>query len=171
MKKANAPIPPPEATDALDDPAAAEEDEAEELAPAPPDLSGLPVAGITRRRLGFLAGALVSTWIVILFARQVGEAHAASARVEQLREANAALEDRLAALEREAQLIQRQEWIEQQARGYELGTGGETPFALGDAGPLPPDAPGSAAVRLGSNAGAVTPLESWLSLLFGESSG
>jgi hypothetical protein len=135
--------------------------------PPTPDLSSLPVAGITRRRLGFLAGGLVSAWIVIVFARQVGEASAASARVEDLRDANAALAGRLAALERESSLIQRQAWIEQQARAYQLGTGGEIPFALGDAGPLPPDAPGSASVRLGADGDAATPLESWLSLLFG----
>jgi hypothetical protein len=134
-----------------------------------PDLSSLPIAGITRRRIGFLAGALVSVWIVIVFARQVGEASAATARVDDLRAANAELAGRLAALEREAELIQRQEWIEQQARGYRLGSGGEIPFALGDAEALPPDAPGSAAVRLGADERLPTPLESWLSLLFGPS--
>ncbi len=159
--------PPTSPPDDVDDAADEFVDPDEPSPPALPDLSGLPVAGITRRRLGFLAGALVSAWIVIVFARQVGDASAATARVEQLREANAALASRLTALEQEAGLIQRQEWIEQQARGYELGAGGEIPFALGDAGPLPPDAPGSAAVRLGADHDAATPLESWLSLLFG----
>jgi hypothetical protein len=134
-----------------------------------PDLSSLPVAGLTRRRLGFLAGALVSTWIVIVFARQVGDASAATARVDAIRDQNAQLAGRLASLEREAELIRRQAWIEQQARGYRLGGPGEVPFALADAPPLPPDAPGSASVSLGATTDETTPLESWLSLLFGPS--
>ena len=136
---------------------------------AQPDLSALPIAGITRRRVGFLVGALVSAWIVIVFARQVGDASSANVRVETLRGANAELAGRVAALEREAALIQRQEWIVQQARGYGLGGPGEIPFALATAPPLPPDAPGSAAVRLGGGADGPTPLEAWLSLLFGPS--
>jgi hypothetical protein len=135
--------------------------------PAGPDLSSLPVAGITRRRLGFLAGALISAWIVIVFARQVGDASAAAARVEKDRAANAALAGQLAALERESELIQRQEWVVQQAHAYRLGRRGEIPFTLGAADALPPNAPGSAAVRLGADAEADTPLEAWLSLLFG----
>ena len=42
------------------------------------DLTGLSVAGITRRRVGWAAAALVAAWIVVLFARQVGDAQAAS---------------------------------------------------------------------------------------------
>ena len=38
-----------------------------------------------------------------------------------------------------------------------------------DAPPLPKDAPGSASVRLGADTTRVTPLESWLTLLFGPS--
>jgi hypothetical protein len=44
----------------------------------------------------------------------------------------------------------------------------EIPFTLADdAPPLGPDAPGSAAVRLGAVADRRSPLESWLDLLFG----
>jgi len=144
-------------------------DEQEASVPARPALSSLPVAGITRRRLSFLAGALISAWIVIVFARQVGDASAAAARVERDRAANAALAGQLAALERESELIQRQEWVVQQAHAYRLGRRGEIPFTLGAAGDLPANAPGSAAVRLGADADADTPLEAWLSLLFGPS--
>jgi cell division protein FtsB len=134
-----------------------------------PDLSALPIAGITRRRVGFLVAALVSAWIVIVFARQVGDASSAGVRVEALKEANVELAGRVAALEREAALIQRQEWIVQQARGHGLGDPGEIPFTLASAPSLPPDAPGSAAVRLGGLTERPTPLEAWLSLLFGPS--
>ncbi len=134
------------------------------------DLAGLAVAGITRRRLAFLAAAFVTAWIVIVFARQAGEASAATSRLAQLREANSALAGQVAALEREYELIQRQAYVEQQARAYGLGSGREIAFSLqAGAPPLGPDAPGSAAVRLGAQGDAETPLESWLSLLFGPS--
>ena len=155
---------PAEEVDDLDD---LDDQDEEDEGPSRPDLSSLPVAGITRRRIGFLVGAFLSAWIVIVFARQVGEASTATARVAGLREANAELAGRVAALEREYDLIQRQEWIVQQARGYRLGQSGEIPFSLGPAPSLPPDAPGSAAVRLGADQHDLTPLEAWLSLLFG----
>jgi len=141
----------------------------EDAGPGQPDLSALPIAGITRRRVGFLVSALVSAWIVIVFARQVGDASSAGVKVEALQSSNAELAGRVAALQREAALIQRQEWIVQQARGHGLGDSGEIPFALATAPALPPDAPGSAAVRLGGRTERVTPLEAWLSLIIGPS--
>jgi hypothetical protein len=162
-----------------DDPAARpprDDDEPDELdgrelpdGPGQPDLSGLPIAGITRRRVGFLVGAIVSAWVVIVFARQVGEASSAGVRVEAMRDRNTELAGRVAALQREHELIQRQEWIEQQARGYGLGDTGEIPFALAAPPSLPPDAPGSASVRLGGRTERPSPIEAWLSLLFGPS--
>jgi cell division protein FtsB len=137
--------------------------------PGQPDLSGLPVAGITRRRVGFLVAALLSAWVVIAFARQVGDASSAGVRVEAMRAENEERAEDVAALEREYELIQRPDWIEQQARGYGLGHSGEIPFTIGSPPSLPPDAPGSAAVRLGSGTDRPTPLEAWLSLLFGPS--
>ena len=164
----------PPATAPLDEP---EPDDPETLAtrdiaaegPGLPDLSGLPIAGITRRRVGFLVAALLSAWVVIAFARQVGDASSAGVQVQAMEAQNAELENRVAALEREHQLIQRQEYIEQQARGYGLGNSGEIPFTLAAAPSLPPDAPGSAAVRLGGRTDRPSPLEAWLSLLFGPS--
>ena len=38
------------------------------------DLAGLSIAGITRRRVGWASTALVALWIVVVFARQVGDA-------------------------------------------------------------------------------------------------
>jgi cell division protein FtsB len=141
---------------------------AEAAGPPDVDLAGLPVAGITRRRLAFLAAAFVSAWIVVVFARQVGEASEATTRAEQMQIANAELAADVASLERELELIQRQDYILQQARGYRLGAPNEIPFTLApDAPPLTADAPGSAAVRLGAGEPSITPLESWLSLLFG----
>jgi cell division protein FtsB len=158
-----------------------EPDAAERADPEPPDatlsraaattagsLADLPVAGLTRRRIALAIGALVAAWVILLFARQVGEASEASSRVQAMEASNAALEIEVGGLERELALIQRQAYIEQQARAYRLGTTREIPFVLADdAPPLPPDAPGMASVRLGAVVDRPTPLESWLDLLFG----
>jgi cell division protein FtsB len=131
-------------------------------------LSDLPVAGLTRRRMALLIGSLVAAWVIVLFARQVGEASDATARVDGMRAANVSLQGEVTALQGELDLIQRQAYIEQQARVYRLGTPREIPFVLADdAAPLASDAPGTAAVRLGSVVNPPSPLESWLQLLFG----
>jgi cell division protein FtsB len=134
------------------------------------DLTGLTVAGLTRRRVAFLAAAFVAAWIVILFARQVGQASEATQHLRDLDAGNQALTAQVASLERELELIQRQEYILQAARGYGLGRGREIPFTLRPGAPqIPPNAPGSASVRLGATDNTQSPLESWLSLLFGPS--
>ena len=135
-----------------------------------PDLSSLPIAGITRRRLAGLIGAMLAVWIVVVFARQVGEAQAAASRAEQLATDNVTQSAEVARLARELDEIQRPRYIEQQARGYRLGGPKEIAFTLApDAPPLADDAPGSASVRLGADRTRVSPLERWLTLLFGPS--
>jgi hypothetical protein len=157
------------------DPAASEAATPETLAPEPGivaqtpvaagamgSLADLPVAGLTRRRIALLIGALVAAWVIVLFARQVGEASEATARADAMRVTNVQLESDVAALEAELVLIQKQVYITQAAREYRLGKAQEVPFALAD------DAPGSALVRLGTRAAEPTPLESWARLLFGD---
>lgn len=132
-------------------------------------LADLPVAGLTRRRIALLIGALVAAWVIVLFARQVGEASEAASKADEMRAANAALVAEVSALQGEYNLVQRQDYIQQQAREYRLGAPREIPFVLADdAPPLSPDAPGMAGVRLGAVSDARTPLESWLDLLFGD---
>lgn len=132
------------------------------------DLAGLSIAGITRRRVAWVAAGLVSIWIVIVFARQVGDAAAASNRAVQLAEDNAALAAEVQALQGEVDLIVRPEYVALAARGAGLGEPREIPFTLSPTVPAPVDgAPGSASVRLGAHTDRQTPLESWLSLLFG----
>jgi hypothetical protein len=132
-----------------------------------PDLATLPIVGITRRRAAILLGTLLAGWIIILFARQVSEASAATGRAETMVSANAARKSEIAGLERELQRIQQQRFVVQQARGYGLGGPKEIAFTLGAGAPtLPPDAPGSAGLRVGART-SVSPLESWLTLLFG----
>jgi hypothetical protein len=135
--------------------------------PGGPDLAALPIAGITQRRVAILVGALIAAWIVLLFARQVGDASAASSRADAMIAENAVRHSEIAGLERELDRIQQRRFILQQARAHGLGSHKEIAFTLDvDAPPLPPDAPGSAALRVGAP-NTVSPLESWLSLLFG----
>ncbi|HEX5014121.1 MAG TPA: septum formation initiator family protein [Candidatus Limnocylindrales bacterium] len=132
------------------------------------DLSSLSIAGITRRRVGWVAAALVAAWVVVIFARQASEGATAAARADQVALENAALAAEVAALEHELKLIQRPAYVSQQARAYRMGNSNEIPFTLDPSVPSPgPDAPGSASARVGADEERVTPLESWLSLLFG----
>lgn len=158
--------PPLEDAELTADPADSTDGDEPEL--AAPDLTGLTVAGLTRRRAAFLAAAFVAAWVVILFARQVGQASEASQRLRDLDAGNEALTARVASLEKELDLIQRQEYILQAARGYGLGRGREISFTLRPgAPPLAANAPGSASLRLGASDDRQSPLESWLALLFG----
>ena len=133
------------------------------------DLTGLSIAGISRRQVGWVVAALVSVWIVIVFARQVSEATDATNRANQMATDNAALASEVESLQSEVALIVRPEYVSQQARAHGLGSPREIPFTLDSSGaPSPVDgAPGSASARLGAEADHQTPLESWLSLLFG----
>ena len=134
----------------------------------PVDLSGLSVAGITRRRAGLAAGALLGIWIIAVFARQVCDATAAANRAVQIAADNAALAAEVESLQKEVQQIVRPEVVSIAARGERLGDAREIPFTLDPSVPAPVDgAPGSASVRLGASIDRQTPLESWLSLLFG----
>jgi cell division protein FtsB len=134
------------------------------------DLASLPIAGFTRRRLGGIVAGVLAAWIVLMFVRQVNEAAAASGRVDALVTANAEARALVSALDRERDLIARQQYLEQQARAYGLGLPREIAFTLDPgAPPLPDDAPGSASVRLGARGDGVEPLERWLTVLFGPS--
>jgi hypothetical protein len=134
----------------------------------PPALLGLSVAGLTKRRIAWLAAALVSAWIVIVFGRQVGEASAASSRAQVLATENEAAAAEIDALRVELDLVQRPEYVDLAARAERLGTGRERAFTLAaDAPTLAADAPGSASAALGADALHRPTVEVWLSLLFG----
>jgi cell division protein FtsB len=158
--------PPPEPPDAPEP--SVPDDEAAGARAAVPDLRSLPIAGIGRRQVGMILGAVLAVWVIGLFARQVGDASAASTRAETIAAANEELRHEVASYRHELAFIQRQEYVVQQARGYGLGKAREIPFTLApDAPPLPDDAPGSASVRVGAPAEPTSPLDSWLELLFG----
>jgi len=155
------------------DPRAAELDPALAADPTRPtvDLATLPIVGLTRRRMAMIAAAFLAAWIVVAFARQVADASAASTRAEDIAAGNAMLSLEVAQMERELDAIGRQRFVEQQARAHGVGGVDEIAFTLApDSPPLADDAPGSASVRLGSEAVDVEPLERWLTVLFGPSS-
>jgi hypothetical protein len=160
--------PPEDASDEMEDAALPDTPTGfQPFGPGGPDLAALPIAGITQRRMAIILGALVAAWIILLFARQVGDASAASARAEAMIADNAVRHAEIAALERELGRIQQRRFILQQARSHGLGGHNEIAFTLDpDAPPLPVDAPGSAALRVGAPP-SVSPLESWLNILFG----
>ena len=168
--------PPARPTDAETDPERADR-QAPEVAvgPAPArhravgSLSDLPVAGLTRRRIALLLGALLAAWVVVLFARQVGEASEATTQADAMRASNVdARRRRSRPRSASSSRSSSPAYIAQQAREYRLGLPREIPFILADdAPPLAADAPGSAAVRLGAVVDRRSPLESWLDLLFG----
>jgi cell division protein FtsB len=167
MIRRAAPPPPEDASDETEELEPGAPGVFQPFGPGGPDLSALPIAGITQRRVAIVLGALVAAWIVLLFARQVGDASAASSRAEAMVAENAVRHAEIAALEREFDRIQQPRFILQQARAHGLGGHSEIAFTLDpDAPPLPDNAPGSAALRVGAPP-AISPLESWLSLVFG----
>src|SRR3954466_645540 len=91
----------PDASDAT--PSAGAADGGARSAPRPgePSFTALPIAGFTRRRMAILVGAVLVTWIVFVFARQVSEAAAATSRAEAMIVSNSERRDQVAGLERE----------------------------------------------------------------------
>jgi hypothetical protein len=133
----------------------------------PLDPAALPPP-ISRRRGAALAASIVAVLVVLAFGRQVGDASAASARAADLRDANAALRDQLSAIQADLSRVQGDPYIGIAGRAYGLGKRHEVPFTLAaDAPPLPSDAPGSAALRVGGDVDQRSPWEAWLDLLLG----
>jgi hypothetical protein len=168
MFRRNVPPPPEDAFDETEGEIAPEHPRAGlSFGPGGPDLTALPIAGITQRRMAILLGVVIAVWIVVLFARQVGDAAAASSRAEAMIADNAVRHAEIAGLERELNRIQQRRFILLQARAHGLGGHNEIAFTLDPgAPPLDADAPGSAALRAGAPT-SVSPLDSWLSILFG----
>jgi cell division protein FtsB len=163
------PLDPPEP-----DPRALADADPDALAPAQsvvPGLDTLPVPGITRRRVAFLVAALVTAWVVVVFARQVSDAAAATSTADQVAQQNMVLTAQVASLQHELAVIQQPSYIALEARAYGLGSAREVPFRLAEDAPaLGEDAPGAASQALGTRLAHRSPLETWLSLLFGPAS-
>ena len=135
---------------------------------APPSSLPGPTVSLTRRRLALLVAGLFALWLVGVFARQVSEAASAASQADQMRARNAAMEQDVASLQQEIQLVQQPAFVSSAARGYLLGRPGEIPFTVDpNAPPLPADAPGSIGIKPDTPAQNVSPLDAWLQVLFG----
>ena len=127
-----------------------------------------PSLNLSRRRLAVIVAGFLCLYLVGVFARQVGEAAAASDQAERMRDRNAALQQDLESLRVELDLIQQRGFIDSTARGYGLGLPGELAITLDPNAPaLPADAPGSTGIAPPSGAVREGPLEAWLEALFG----
>lgn len=127
-----------------------------------------PAIGLTRRRIAMLVAGLFALWLIGVFARQVGEATAASDQADQLRARNAAAQTEVESLRRELALIKQPAFVAEMARGYSLGGPGEIPFVVDPKAPAPgPDAPGSQGIKPDEQSTPASPLEMWLRTLFG----
>jgi hypothetical protein len=123
---------------------------------------------ISPRRMAFLAGGLALALLVVAFGHQLSDAASAADRASQLRAANASLHADLSNLQADIARASDPTYVAIAARSYGLGLKHEIPFALAAGAPsLPPDAPGSAALRVGAQPAATSPLEAWLDLLIG----
>jgi hypothetical protein len=131
------------------------------------DPATLPMPSLSRRRVVTAAGVLIAALLALSFARQVGDATAASNRANDLRAGNAALRDEVARLQTDLGHVQDPRFILLEGRSFGLGGPHEIPFALAaGAPPLAADAPGSPSVRLGAPAHR-SPIDAWLEVLFG----
>jgi hypothetical protein len=136
--------------------------------PAP--LGEIGIAGLSRARVGLIAGVIVLGWLAVGFVGQAGDTTRAAARATAAQGVKASLQEQVAALQSEVALVAEPRWIIQQARTFDLKTAKETPIVLAPGAPeLPADAPGSAARRVGTETEQVSPLDRWLEILFGSS--
>jgi hypothetical protein len=116
--------------------------------------------------------AIVAVWLVLVFARALGDVDKATTRQQGVAAEATTLQQRLDADHRELLLVQTDAFQRMQAREYGMGAAGEVVFSL------PQDAPSPAPITLlggataqGTSATraspAASPLDAWLKLLFG----
>jgi cell division protein FtsB len=119
----------------------------------------------TRGLIVLVAIVLIGLWFLAGFARTMTQLNSSSDRRAELTGETAALTSRLDAGHREVELIQTDAFQALQARSYGIGAPGEISFSVPRGDPAPRVVPlGTAATAALSR----TPLESWLSLLFGD---
>jgi cell division protein FtsB len=120
----------------------------------------------SRLQVGVIVGVLVAIWFLLAFARTMSQLNEATARTDAVRADNAALTQRLAAAQTEADLLQSDAYLRFAARSFGMGGPGERAFGLAPGAPSP-----AAIVPLGQSTAATqraTPLDDWLNLLFGD---
>jgi hypothetical protein len=108
---------------------------------------------------------LVCVWLVVIFGRALAEANSLTARLAQEQSVNEQLRARVEAGRREITLVQTAAFRDFEARLFGWGRPGERPFALEPGGPSP--APLTPLGNESAAPPASTPLDDWLTLLFG----
>ena len=120
----------------------------------------------TRVHVALVVAVIVALWVVVVFGRTMAELGEATARASAVRAENAVLTSRLAEEQAESALLQSDAYLRFAARGYGMGKSGERSFGL------TPGAPASEPmVPLGGSAATsapASPLDNWLTLLFGD---
>lgn len=122
-----------------------------------------PALLIARAHIAWAIGLVVATVVVVVLGRVVLDAASASARVEELRAANAELRAQVDALVAERRLVTSEIFV--QVAGRARGYGEPTDRAFGMVPGGPPPAP--LLVEEDSTTEELSPLEAWLALLFG----
>jgi len=134
-----------------------------------PGASARPPRSFKLRRIHFVLIALgvVAIWLVFVFAKALSDVDHATTVHQSIAAETQALQARLDAVHREQQIVQTDAFQRMQGRAYGMGATGEIVFALPANAPSPaPIAPLGAAAAKGAS-DAVTPLDEWLSILFG----
>jgi cell division protein FtsB len=130
-----------------------------------PRRSGRRPGGRSMRTMGLVASVIVGAWLLAVFGSALARSDAIEQEARAVRAENAALVERIAAGQREVELIQTEAFLSIRARAFGMGVPRERPFALASDAP-----PRVEIVPLGEDpaqAVPATPLEEWLELLFG----
>ena len=128
------------------------------------------VRSIPPRRLLLLLGlAIAAVWLVFVFAGSIADGDRATAREQQVAAEANAMQARLDADKQELAIVQTDAFQRIQARAYGMGGPGEIIFSLPSDAPSPPPVTplGASSADSASATAAQTPLDAWLSLLFG----
>jgi len=120
--------------------------------------------GAPGRYLGWLLALLVAVVVAVSLARVVLQAADASAQVDRLRESNAELRARVEALAAEKRIVTSPIFVGVAGRAHGYGDPNERAFGLLPGGPPPPRLADETASVAGD---AGSPLDAWLTLLFG----
>ncbi|HEY7599434.1 MAG TPA: hypothetical protein VH741_05870 [Candidatus Limnocylindrales bacterium] len=111
-----------------------------------------------------IVGVVIAFWVVVAFGRALATLNEANERAAALRAETAALEMRLAQGQAEMELAQTPAFQRMLARALGMAPAGEQAFALEPGAPPPP-----AVQPLGTDpAAGRSPLDAWLTLLFGD---
>ena len=125
---------------------------------------------LRRTHVVLIVVGIIAVWLVFVFAGSIGDVDRATARQQQVTNEVNTIQARLNADKRELEIVQTDSFQGLQARAYGMGEPGEKIFSLPSDAPSPqPITPLGASSAAAPNATtAQTPLDAWLSLLFGK---